>query len=117
MSLPTTFTTDIGDFANPVEDGASVVYYADSPQGDLLGRPSLTFTSEVTKAGIARTLMSIKMPVYNAALGKYDGFIKHDEVLNRALSAPTALSTDVMTAATQIKGATGVVAAVVNAAF
>lgn len=90
MSLPSTFTTTIGTFSNPVEDGSSVQYYAPSPQGDLLGRPSLTFSNETTKAGIARTLVSIKVPIYNGTSAKYDGFYKTDLVINRALTAPTA---------------------------
>jgi hypothetical protein len=106
MSLPSTLTLNSVSFDEKVQlSGTSVVYYAASPNDDLFGRPSLRISTEITKAGIARTLVSLNRPIYDDSTGKYNGFTKTDLVINRAVTAPiTDLDGDVH----QIKDLLGV---------
>lgn len=82
MPLPDSITLNDGTvnevYSNKIRNGSQVVYYAPSPQGDLAGRPTLTVTQEVTKAGIAKANVVLIRPVLNAATGKYDRFLKNN---------------------------------------
>lgn len=84
MGLPSTITTgsDVFDDVSNIS-GSSVVYFAESPLSDLIGRPTLRVSQEKTKAGIQRTLVSIQVPIYNPAKGVYEGFEKIDCTYNR----------------------------------
>jgi hypothetical protein len=64
-------------------DGSTLVFYAESPQGDLLGRPSIRVSHETKNSGIVRSLVDIQTPVYDADKEVYDGFIKTSITLNR----------------------------------
>jgi hypothetical protein len=118
MMLPSTLAAAGYDFTTTGElQGSSVVYYAPSPQSDLLGRPSLTVSHETTKAGIVRTLVSLKEPVYNATLQKYDGFLKTDLVMNRAATAPTSAQTSIVEAFADLLANVAVTVPLVQAAI
>lgn len=91
MGFPATITAGALALDNVSNiSGSSIVYYAASPQGDLEGRPTLRVSHESTKAGIRRSLISLTKPIYNASLGKYQGFEKLDFVMNRPETASVA---------------------------
>jgi hypothetical protein len=85
MGLPSVITAGGLVFDDVTSlSGSTTVMYADSPQLDVAGRPSLRFSQEKTKAGIIRTLVSLQIPQLAASGDKYSGFIKADIVLNRS---------------------------------
>lgn len=94
--LPDTITTTTGVgndstvYSLAKRNGNEVVYVAPSPQGDLLGSPELRFASQITKGGVARTLVQFKTPIYDATLGKYTGFLTTDLVVKRPTVADIA---------------------------
>lgn len=81
MSLPDSLTLNDGTvnevYSNKVRNGNQVVYFAPSPQGDIAGRPTLTISQEMTKAGIAKATVVLTRPVYDAVFSKYVGFLKN----------------------------------------
>lgn len=94
MSLPATITVTDGVtpqvFGSPTREGGnSVVYFAPSANGDLLGRPTLRISHEVTKAGIVRATTTITTPVLDAS-GKYSSFTKEAFTSTQSGTAPTA---------------------------
>lgn len=85
MPLPATInpveaddTTVIAAFANPVKTGNTVTYSAPSVSGnaDLTGQPTLRCDGSVTKNGIVQSLLQMKLPVWDATAGEYNGYIQ-----------------------------------------
>jgi hypothetical protein len=94
MGLPSSITLNVGSpaadiiFSGAVVSGASVTYYAPSPQGDLEGRPSLRVSHETTKTGIVRSLVKIVVPIWDNTNKKYVGsWTKNDTLIRPAASA------------------------------
>lgn len=69
-----------------VDQAGTRTYTATSPQGDLAGKPILTWASNKTRAGIVSRAVKIVVPIYNAGTAKYEGTIQARIVLN----APSA---------------------------
>lgn len=87
--LPTTIKmngdngTSVLVFSNPTRDGNRIVYTAPSPQGDFEGRPTLEFSSNVSKGNVVGTLVKVTFPYWDSTAGKYDGFITHSTTIKR----------------------------------
>jgi hypothetical protein len=90
MSLPATIgVTRLSDlssvtFGDKDTVGDKTEYYAPSPNGDLAGRLKLTVEHQVTKQGIARSVVTIIEPKFDADSGTYPRFIKAVVTLNRS---------------------------------
>lgn len=110
MGLPTSITlgSEVFDDVSKLS-GTTVTYFAPSPQGDLIGRPSIRFSQEKTKAGIVRTLVSFQRPRFNEDTQKYEGFYKIDVVANRSESAPVATTESTYLNVKDLLGLAGIV--------
>jgi hypothetical protein len=100
--LPSIITLNAGAvpadfvFADAIVQGSTVTYVAPSAQLDLLGRPSLRFSTETTKAGIERTLYSFNLPEWSVELEKYVGNVTLNGVLTRRQVSPIAMSDTIL---------------------
>jgi len=89
MSLPATIgVTRLSDSASITygdkdTEGDKTTYYAPSPNGDLAGRLKLIYEHQVTKQGIARTVITSIRPILNATTGRYDTYRKIVSAINR----------------------------------
>jgi len=102
MALPSTITLNVGSpAANVVFGDRSVrdnetVYFAPSPNSDLAGRIKLRLSHEVTKTGIARSLVQFVYPILNVSTGKYDSSITCNATITRSETASLADVDEVM---------------------
>lgn len=63
-------------YASKTQVGPNAVrYFAPSPNSDLSGRPTLDVVYDITKAGIARSVVTLTEPIQDSA-GKYVRFSK-----------------------------------------
>jgi hypothetical protein len=67
VATTTSFTFEAAD----APDNSSL-WWADSPQGDLKGRPLMRTVVEINSKGLARTNLLIDVPRYNASTGTYE---------------------------------------------
>lgn len=93
VSLPT--PTDWA-FGQQQLNGNTVSYVAPSPQGDLVGRPTMLFQTEQTKGGIVRSLVKINVPYYNSGSSSYTGSYTANLTLARPASLPELGSKQVL---------------------
>jgi len=75
------------------------VWYADSPHGDLRGRPLIRVGHVTTRADVDRSLVSFVEPVLNVATGLYDSSLTVNCVIQRK---GTAQVVDVATLAQRL---------------
>lgn len=89
MALPNTITLNVGNPAGDViftkseGPGNSTLYYADSPQSDLAGRPTLEIEHKKTGDALVSSKIQFKLPEYDSSAGEYVGFIQGTTVLVR----------------------------------
>lgn len=123
MSLPSSITLNVG---SPAADriftdvsainGNSVVFSAVSPQGDLLGRPTLKISHETSaKSGLVRSLASFIVPFWDVTQDKYDGYEKADFVLNRNQKHTLQSATDMVEMMSELLAIAAVREAIVKA--
>lgn len=91
MDITLTLNNGVSDvvFTHKKTDDNAVLWTAPSPQGDFDGLIRLDRKATKTKGGILTRSYTIQMPVYDAALGKYTGFIQ----MRGSLSAPSTVAT------------------------
>jgi hypothetical protein len=112
--LPDTITVNSGSpagdkvFSGIQRDGNTVTYAKDSPQGDLLGAWGLRFAAETTKAGIVRSLESVRRPYYNSTTGKYEGECVVNITITRPASLPVAFAHETLEIASEVSLQTAV---------
>jgi len=103
METTLTVNNGISDvvFTHMRTDDNRVVWTAPSPQGDFDGLLRLDRKAVKTKGGILTRTYAFTVPVYNADMGKYTGFIQG----RVSLSAPSTVpSTEVAKVAAMIVG-------------
>lgn len=91
MSFPDTITLNIGSPAADVvftnkQRGSTpkeTIWFADSPDGDLAGRPDLRIAHEETRGGVVRSNIRIRFPQKDPVTGKYNRFISASTTVNR----------------------------------
>lgn len=92
MSLPTSITLTDAVAANsivfesPKLTSKGKVYVANSPQGDILGAPSLRVESERTSKQIERGVAQMMVPLWDATDEAYNYFNTATITLNRHAS-------------------------------
>jgi len=119
--LPDTITVNSGSpagdkvFSGIQRDGNSVSYSGTSPQGDITGAPLLKFAAEQTKAGIVRSLESLRRPYYNSTTLKYEGECVVNITITRPASMPTTFVHETLEQASEASLQTAVKDALVTA--
>jgi hypothetical protein len=68
----------------------TVRWFGVSPRADLAGRPTLEISNDQTNAGIARSTMALKIPVYNSDKKAYDSFVRVSATATQPASEPVA---------------------------
>jgi hypothetical protein len=103
--LPNTITVNAGSPAADIiysgiqRDGNTVTYSADSPQGDLAGTRTMKFAAEQTSKGIVRSLVQVKIPVYDGTKALYVGEVTAQITINRPATVAktvTALALEII---------------------
>lgn len=119
--LPSTITVNAGSpagdkvFTGIQRDGNTVTYAKDSPQGDLAGAWTLRFAAEQTRNGIVRSLVQLKIPVYDSETLKYVGEVTANVTLNRPATVAKQVSADALEIIREGVAQTDVAEAIVSA--
>lgn len=77
-------------FGSKSKNSNSVTYYAPSARADLAGRPTLQVSHDVTNGGIARSTVTLRVPIYNEDKKTYDAFTRVNLTATQPASNPIA---------------------------
>lgn len=102
MALPDSLTLNVGNpaadrvFERVPSSGNSAIYFADSPNNDLAGRPSLIIEHKDLSGGLVSSKVQFKHPIYDADSGTYPSFIQSSNVTVRPSLADLDLVDEVL---------------------
>jgi hypothetical protein len=96
MALADTITLNVGNpaadrvFERVPSSGNSALYYADSPNNDLAGRPSLLIEHKELSGGLVQSTIRFKHPTYDATSETYPSFNQAVASVTRPATADLA---------------------------